>query len=296
MATGLSNCARCSKPCYRSGVLPLCERCLHQEAQLFQSYYQRLQRNFKKLDIVRTARHTGIDGRRLLDAVDYRLGMGRVFHLASWREGQCYVCREPQLNHGSREPVCLHCLETFFRAYKHDDHQEGPGSCQAPETSCTDTQEKVTSGCAHQPATTNVDEKRQNLWERFRGEHKPTPNDAHHQDDLSPTESTTQTDAELDTLRLQLLDYQKRLADAETELIRYQRHFGQLPTQMPLRLVASPPADLELDLDGQDLSGVMELLDMPDALTKLSGAEWAAIDAELTAKHKKAPKYGFRRR
>ncbi len=111
---GLMNCISCKGPFVKSGSLSLCSQCLRNEAQLFESYYQRLLRATKNSSIAKLCHGTELDRHRLTNALNYRLGLGNVVHLPSLKPGNCYVCREPHSNPGCRESACLTCLDKLF--------------------------------------------------------------------------------------------------------------------------------------------------------------------------------------
>jgi len=114
---GLANCRRCKQPYVSHTNLTVCNNCQSREQHLFESYYFRLIRDFESINLEQAAKNTGLDWERLVEAIHVRLGTSKKFrHLQYWKPGICYVCRNRQSSPESKEPICLDCLETFFKS------------------------------------------------------------------------------------------------------------------------------------------------------------------------------------
>jgi hypothetical protein len=85
---------------------------------LFESYYFRLIKDFDSIDIGAVAKNTATDSLRLVEALHVRLGNSKKYkNLTYWKAGICYVCRGRQNNPDSKEPICLDCLDAFFKSW-----------------------------------------------------------------------------------------------------------------------------------------------------------------------------------
>jgi hypothetical protein len=118
---GLANCRRCKQPYVSHTNLTVCNNCQSREQHLFESYYFRLIRDFESLNLEQTAKNTGLDWERLVEAIHVRLGTSKKFrHLKYWKPGICYVCRNRQSSPDSKEPICLTCLDAFMKSVAND--------------------------------------------------------------------------------------------------------------------------------------------------------------------------------
>lgn len=280
MAAGLSNCTRCSQPYYRTGNLSLCETCLRHETHLFESYYYRLQRSVKGLNIMQVARHTGLDVQKLSDAIDYRLGLGQVVHLNNWKPGRCYVCRSPHSHKECREPVCLHCMETFFRVFKDADTKSSTDTAVNPTPTAS-----TSNSTPRTPASISGNAARR-LWEAFeRGQNKQpvklidvseciTANGDERSVFPQPID-TTVMDLEIAELKAQLAETELELTRLKHQLHHYRQQFGEL--NAPVLRVVDEHQSSNQHLDPT----LQEVLNQPDEHAEMTEAEWAAMEAEL---------------